>query len=54
MDIDSPTGNRKNIASKIRKQREAPWGFTHRRVLNIYLHKVPFTSILNFTDDKTP
>ena len=27
---------------------------THRRVFNIYLHKLPFTCIMDFTDNKTP
>ena len=27
---------------------------THRRLFNIYLHKFPFTCILDFTDNKTP
>jgi len=28
--------------------------FTNRRVFNIYLQKIPFSCILDFTDNKTP
>ena len=35
------------------KQQEAPWDFVHTRcVFNIYLHKLPFICILDYTDKK--
>ena len=42
-------------ASKIQKQREAPWDIVniHRHLFVIYLHKLPFKCILDFTDKKS-
>ena len=41
-------------ASKIQKQREAPWDFVYTPLrIVIYLHKLPFKCILDFTDKKS-
>ena len=42
-------------ASKLQKQREAPWDIVniHHRLFVIYLHKLPFKCILDFTGKKS-
>ena len=50
------TGNRKNMGEQNSKatRKRLETLFTHRCVFNIYLHELPFTCILDCTDNKTP